>query len=67
YHVFINRNVKTKIFSCGHFYFIGCFSADKIVVAENRMITLEHVSFGTLSKLYWGNPNHCGNAESELY
>ena len=20
---FINRNVKTKIFSCGHFYFIG--------------------------------------------
>ncbi|WP_300833155.1 hypothetical protein, partial [uncultured Bacteroides sp.] len=40
YHVFINRNVKTKIFSCGHFYFIGCFSADKIVVAENRMITI---------------------------
>ncbi|WP_366910236.1 Abi family protein [uncultured Bacteroides sp.] len=29
--------------------------------------TLEHVSFGTLSKLYWGNPNRCGNAESELY
>ncbi len=22
-HVFINRNVKTKIFSYGHFYFIG--------------------------------------------
>lgn len=22
-HVFINRNVKTKLFSCGHFYFIG--------------------------------------------
>ena len=22
-HVSINRNVKTKIFSCGHFYFIG--------------------------------------------
>ena len=42
YHVFINRNVKTKIFSCGHFYFIGCFSADKIVVAENRMITLRN-------------------------
>ena len=38
-HVFINRNVKTKIFSCGHFYFIGCFSADKIVVAENSMLT----------------------------
>jgi transposase len=23
YHVFINRNVKTKLFPCGHFYFIG--------------------------------------------
>ena len=30
---------KTKIFSCGHFYFIGCFSADKIVVAGNSMVT----------------------------
>lgn len=38
-HVFINRNVKTKIFSYGLFYFIGCFSADKIVVAEYRMVT----------------------------
>ena len=38
-HVFINRNVKTKLFSCGHFYFIGCFSADKIKMAENRMLT----------------------------
>ena len=38
-HVFINRNVKTKIYSCGHFYFIGWKTADKIVVAKNRMIT----------------------------
>lgn len=40
-HVFINRNVNIKIFSYVHFYFIGCFSADKIVVAENRMVTLK--------------------------
>ena len=32
-------NVKTKIFSYGHFYFIGCFSADKIVVAGNSKVT----------------------------
>ena len=36
--IFINWNVKTKIFSCGHFYFISCFSADKIVMAENSMV-----------------------------
>lgn len=37
---FINRDVKTKIFSCEHFYFIGRTTADKIIVVENRMITL---------------------------
>ena len=57
-HVFINRKVKTKIFSCGHFYFIGCFSADKIVVAGNRMVTDEisyfadeHSVFAIINKI----------------
>lgn len=46
-YVFITPNIKAKIFSCGHFYFIGCFSADKIVVAENRMVT--HMSINVIT------------------
>ena len=37
-HVFINRNVKTKYF-LADILFYRLKTADKIVVAENRMLT----------------------------
>lgn len=52
-HVFINRNVKTKIFSYGLFYFIGCFSADKIVVAEYRMVTFFNKRYRELMESFY--------------
>lgn len=34
YHMFINRNVKTNIFSYGHFYCISHFPVYKITLVE---------------------------------